>query len=183
MEEEIWKDIPGYEGYYQVSNLGRVKSLSRLIQCKNGKQYVIPERRLTLTPGVNGYIDVCLRRNVKGRKMYVHQLVLITFVGSCPDGMECRHYPDRDPTNNRLDNLQWGTVKQNAADRKEQGGCPFGEIKVRAKLKEQDVIRMRRLHELGISLSHLSKMFGVNPCTAWRAVKGITWKGADCTDT
>ena len=64
---------------------------------------------------------VILQAMGKKRHAFVQWLVLEAFVGPCPDGMECRHFPDRDPTNNRLDNVRWGTAQENSDDKKVHG--------------------------------------------------------------
>lgn len=71
--------------------------------------------------GTTGYLSVNLRWGGSKRNVAVHRLVLETFVGPCPPGMECRHVPDFDPANNRLDNLQWGTPKENQNDKRIHG--------------------------------------------------------------
>lgn len=108
IEEEIWRDINGFEGYYQISNFGRVKSLDRIIngQRFNGK---IISSFITKI----GYIQTTLYKNHKGYKKYIHRLIMETF--NPVDNMENLDidHIDRDKTNNRLDNLRWVTHKEN----------------------------------------------------------------------
>ena len=119
MAEEVWKDIPGYEGKYQVSNLGRVKSLERKVRGVNhytGKDFfrTIPER--ILRPGKScksGHVSVVLGHGERGKP--VHQLVMLAFVGPPPVGMEVRHL-NGNPTDNRLENLSYGTRTENILD-------------------------------------------------------------------
>jgi hypothetical protein len=80
----------------------------------------------------------------------VHRLILETFVGPCPEGMQCRHFPDANKTNNRLENLQWGTPTENAADREVHGTVtrkhpnrPRGANQWKAKLTEELVKQLR----------------------------------------
>lgn len=106
---EVWKDIPGYEGQYQVSNLGRVKSVERTSSRGNH----LPEKTLKTTRHWGGYDTVVLWKGGKKRHFKVHRLVLGTF--SPVEGMErldCNH-KDENKTNNRLDNLEWMTRKEN----------------------------------------------------------------------
>ena len=99
---ENWKDIPGYEGRYQVSDQGRVRTFS----CgANGKLRVLSRHR-------TGHLYVTLGRGVNTT---VHTLVLTAFVGSRPAGLECCHN-DGDPSNNCVANLRWDTHKENARD-------------------------------------------------------------------
>lgn len=138
--EEVWKDIPGYEGLYQASTRGRVRSLTRSVFRKDGYGgYAVWQyagRILRVRPKESGHLNVSLgSRNTKK----VHRLVLETFVGPCPAGLECLH-ADGDPTNNRLDNLRWGTRRENRADmrvhaqlyRRRQGATWLSEDTIRA---------------------------------------------------
>jgi len=107
---EIWKDIPGYEGRYQVSDAGNVRSLSRTVNYGTGHKSVAGARfqnGRTLRPGrsSNGHFTVTLG---KTRKYTVHKLVLMTFVGPCPPKHVCFHVTG-DPADNRLSNLRWAT--------------------------------------------------------------------------
>lgn len=131
MTNEVWRPVVGFDGRFEVSNFGRVKSLARVsihtnqfgVRCDQA----VAEKILTQTS--NGkYPTVCLSVQGKCRAHAVHRLVLEAFVGPCPAGMLCRHFPDRDPYNNRLDNLQWGTPQENAADMRVHGTA-FGRVK------------------------------------------------------
>lgn len=95
----------GYEDFYEVSNLGRVRSQSR-----RGTKGVI----LKPIPEVKGYLRVKLYKNGKKSMHRVHRLVMQAFVGRCPDGYEVDHY-DWNPKNNRLDNLRYLPAKENTS--------------------------------------------------------------------
>lgn len=122
--EEVWKSTPDYEGLYQVSNHGRVRSLPRTTRfIRNGKevQGAFPGKILSAAVRHGGghlYVDLC--KEGKVRKWYVHTLVLTAFVGPRPDGMECLHR-DGDPTNNRVENLHWNTPSENRLDSVKHG--------------------------------------------------------------
>lgn len=103
--EEIWKDIAGYEGYYQVSNLGRVKSLNRTIILSTGHKITVREKILAQSKDDKGYLHVNL--NLHGRKtIRVHKLVALAFVPNLNNYKEINH-KDEDKTNNRADNIEW----------------------------------------------------------------------------
>jgi hypothetical protein len=114
---EEWRDIPGYEGAYQVSNLGRVRSLERRVRVvPHGIETTrrVPPRILKPAPhgskqNHSGHLAVVLGR---GNTRDVHPLVLRAFVGPPPQGHECLHL-DHNPSNNCLDNLKWGTRSEN----------------------------------------------------------------------
>lgn len=111
--EEIWRDVPDYEGLYQVSNLGRVKSLTRIIY-KKDKPCLINEK--ILTPGTKGkgYYGLKLCKYNKKKSVYIHHLVAISFLGHQPNGykMVIDHIND-DKSDNRVDNLQIVTQRFN----------------------------------------------------------------------
>lgn len=118
---EIWKPIPGYEGHYEVSSHGRVRSLDRTVQRKDGQTQRLKGRMMALKKTRNGYFLVGLRREgEKQRFKLVHRLVLEAFVGPCPDGMETLH-GDGNPENNRLSNLHWGSLSENNLDTVKHG--------------------------------------------------------------
>lgn len=101
---EIWKEIEGYEGLYEVSNLGRVKSLG------NNKS----RKEKVLKPGNNGrgYIQVYLHKNGQKEKLFVHRLVAQAFIPNTQNLPEVNH-KDEDKTNNCVDNLEWVSSREN----------------------------------------------------------------------
>lgn len=103
--EEIWKDIPQYEGMYQVSNLGRVKSLERY-KDNHSKQQLVPERILAQSLKDNGYQTVSLWKNNKGKNEYVHRLVAMAFLPN-PNGLPQVNHKDENKANNTWTNLEW----------------------------------------------------------------------------
>lgn len=141
--QEVWQPVLGYEGLYEVSNLGRVKSLSRLIRRGSG-HWQRPSMMLkpTIDPRI-GYPAVRLVRNGLSRAHRVHVLVLTAFVGPPAKGQQCRHLNGnrRDP---RLANLAWGTAKENSADRALHGTQAAGERHGSARLTETNVREIRR---------------------------------------
>lgn len=107
MTEERWLPVVGYEGRYEVSDLGRVRERTGF-----GLVFMKP-----LTPLPSGHLRFSVSGMGKPRgQRYVHRAVLEAFVGPCPPGMECCHWDD-DPANNRLENLRWDTPSGNARDR------------------------------------------------------------------
>lgn len=109
---EFWKDIEGYEGLYQVSNLGRVRSLDRVVEGKSSS--VRLHRGKILSPGVNstGYYMVVLHKDGGGRAYTVHRLVSNTFIPN-PYNYPYVNHKDENKLNNSVDNLEWCTVKYN----------------------------------------------------------------------
>ena len=113
--EEIWKDIPNYEGEYQVSNLGRIKSLSRQVNC-NGGYKLINERILRQSLNRDGYFIINLGKG-KHKTKSIHQLVAIAFLGHAPCGLALQvNHIDGNKTNNNVSNLEIVTARYNTAD-------------------------------------------------------------------
>ena len=112
--EEIWKDIKGYEGLYQVSNLGRVKSLPRLMW--NGKGYYMSkEKILSLKPSKKGYVKIALWKNREKEYFLVHRLVAEAFIPNPNNLPEVNHIIDdfEHRSDNRVENLEWCTRDYN----------------------------------------------------------------------
>ncbi len=103
MKKEIWKDIVGYEGLYQVSNLGRVKSLYNYK--RNGTNILTPRLK-------KGYYTVGLRKNGKRNWRGVHRLIAQAFIPN-PNNYPCVNHKDENKLNNVLENLEWCTIKYN----------------------------------------------------------------------
>ena len=110
---EVWEDIKGYEGRYQVSNMGRVKSSERTAAGKNGSIRQLKERILMPWTDHNGYLQVTLyKASGKKKKFLVHRLVCEAFLEN-PENKPCVNHIDENKTNNVASNLEWCTVKEN----------------------------------------------------------------------
>lgn len=106
LENEIWKDIPGYEGYYQVSNYGRVKSLPRWIVYSDGRKYFYDGVLLKQKHDHGGYCGVELTTNSELETFKVHRLVAKMFIPN-PDNLPEVNHKDENKDNNCVDNLEW----------------------------------------------------------------------------
>jgi len=111
MEEEIWKHVVGYEGYYAVSNMGRVKSLNRLIIVKNYTR-TINERILVQSIFGTGYHAVFLSKNSIIKTITVHRLVATAFISN-PENLATINHKDSNKSNNREGNLEWMSILDN----------------------------------------------------------------------
>jgi hypothetical protein len=119
--EEVWRDIPGYEGYYQVSNLGRIKSLERRKRIGNGATQMIPERILKAVPyNKVGHLKVTLCKDGDHKNHPVHRAVMEAFCGARPEKAEIRHL-NSNAQDNRLENLAYGTSTENHIDQSKMG--------------------------------------------------------------
>lgn len=107
--QEIWKDIEGYEGLYQISNLGNVKSLTRRVkQIRNNKvrYYIKPGRLMALPPNDQKYVHVSLYKNGIEKQCKVHRLVAFAFIDN-PSGHPEVNHKDFNKENNAVNNLEW----------------------------------------------------------------------------
>jgi hypothetical protein len=130
---EVWKPVVGYEGLYEVSDQGRVRSL------RTAKKAACIRK----TPvNAQGYPAVDLKHNGKRKTCTVHTLVLTAFVGPRKTGHECRHL-NGNRADSRLANLAWGTPSENDSDRRRHGTFTQGEMHGNAKLTEHDVQLIR----------------------------------------
>lgn len=144
--QEIFKDIPGYKGKYQVSNMGRIKSLSRKIWIAKNKRYGIKKERL-LKPlkKRTGYLFVCLYKNKKGKYKTIHRLVLRTFNGKSK--LQCNH-KNGIKIDNRLENLEYCTPSENLKHAIKIGlKDQKGEKNPHHKLTEKDILEIRKLYK------------------------------------
>lgn len=105
--EEIWKDIVGYEGLYQVSNFGRVRSLDRFVKGSHNNLKPVKGKILNPEKTQFGYLQVSLsRKNLKHKRFKVHRLVADSFIAN-PFNLPQINHKDEDKMNNRVDNLEW----------------------------------------------------------------------------
>lgn len=172
-KQERWLAVRGFEGLYEVSDLGRVRSLDRVVA--NGSRW--PGRLCSLTPHGAGYRIVGLSKDGKSHAILVHRIVLEAFVGPCPPGMQGAHGNGiRD--DNRLTNLRWDTISGNHADKFRHGTMPMGSRHYRAKLTEAQAREIIKRRKGGETLARIAKAFGVTPSNVLYIAKGKSWKAA-----
>lgn len=113
--EEVWKDIIGYEEYYQVSNRGNVRSKDRWYDAPYLKnKQIIFRKGVSIKPRPNkyGYLTVCLKKNSKGKTIPIHKLVAAAFIENVLR-KTCIDHVNGNRTDNRVENLRWVTIKEN----------------------------------------------------------------------
>ena len=178
---EEWKAVPGWEGAYEVSSEGRVRSLDRTQKVINrfGNVEWRRQRGTVLRAGVakNGYAVVSFTGPGRARECWtVHRLVMLAFVGPCPPGLEVCH-DDGTRDNNRLSNLRYDTRSKNALDKHRHGTMirKKGEDHFYHKLTEDDV---RALREYGAphGIRWTADWFGVSYSTIKSVLRRESWK-------
>lgn len=149
---EEWAWIKNYVGHYKVSTFGRVRSYKQ-------KRGILKQGRKD-----NGYMVITLHKNAVGRRFYVHHLVLEAFVSPRPPGKECRHFPDRDRSNNCEWNLSWGTRSKNQMDRAVHGTSNRGQRHGMSKLTNKEIKRIRFLLSTGVfQQKEVAEIYNVHP--------------------
>ncbi|QDV35575.1 HNH endonuclease [Tautonia plasticadhaerens] len=169
--ENHYSQIEGFPGY-RVSRDGVVESCWN----RQGRRGGMGDAWLPLKLIKNrcGYLGVNLHVGGQKKRRLVHQLVLESFVGPRPPGTVCCHN-DGDPGNNRVANLRWDTPQANSDDILRHGRRKFGE-EARSKLKEAEVLEIRRRHEEGTSMTRLGATYGVSQQMVSYIVKGLAWR-------
>lgn len=150
---EVWKDIPGYEGKYQASDQGRIRSIDRYVKCARGANRLMRGR--VLKPAASKYdphLSVVLGKGKPGSA--VHKLVALAFLGPRPKGQDIRHL-DGNPKNNSLENLAYGTRAENIYDVTRIG-------KAWRKLTADNVKDIRSRIALGEKGSAIARLYGVS---------------------
>jgi hypothetical protein len=162
---EIWKQIEGYEGRYEVSNTGKVKNVETGLPKNPSKK-------------TNGYLCLRLYKDGKGKNEYVHRLVLQAFE-EINIQRQVNHI-NGDKADNVLSNLEWCTSSENHKHaykiglQKAKDGLNRGETNGRAKLKERDILEIRKL-EGKLTLEKIGKIFGVSGFQIWSILKRKSW--------
>ena len=161
MDKEEWRDIPGYEGKYQASSLGRIRSLNFSVRgiCHfTGREFQRTIQGRILRPSEyckTSHVSVVLGHGTHG--VPVHQLVAHTFLGECPAGKEVLHN-NGNPKDNRVENLRYGTRTENILDVYKEGGRW-------RKLSVEDVYDIRFRFLCGYRGSEIAKLYGVSQIT------------------
>ena len=174
---EIWKDIEGYEGLYEVSNLGNVKSLPKEWVSSTGlKKH--KEKILKCTVSVYGYSVVGLYKGKKMKQHRISRLVAAAFLLNMENKAEVNHI-DGCKANNYVDNLEWITSSENIrhADRTGLRKMPSGENHHKAKLNESDIINIRREYKQG-GYTHkaLGEKYNVHQSAISQIIRRERWK-------
>lgn len=173
--DEIWKDIPGWEGLYQASSVGRIKSLERYVEGVDriGRRFsrTYPEKVLALHSVGIGYRVACLSRDGKSGNAYVHRLVCLAFHGSPVAESLCAAHWDGDVQNNTPGNLRWATYAENTADKvrhkRDRSRSEFRKVKI-TPAKARAMAKMRHA---GFTNGLIAELFSVSASTVQKYIE------------
>lgn len=180
IENEIWRDIIGYEGFYMISNKGRVKGLKRKIS-KNGILALHKEKIRKQGMCGSGYWNVSLCRDGIVKNKMVHRLVGIAFIPNPENKREINH-KNNIKTDNDVNNLEWATPRENQLHAITHGKThchTTGINNVRAKFTDEKIREFRGFYESNknlISIRKMAKIYKVNNMTLHCIIKRKTWK-------
>jgi hypothetical protein len=174
---EEWKPVVGWELYYEVSNLGRVRSLDRVVQVRGSRPHMRLFKGKPIKPREHkGYAYCDLTVGDLSKTFSIHKLVLESFIGQRPSDLHDCCHNDGNKSNNILSNLRWDTKKANQADRLDHGTDSRGEKSHLAKLSAEEVVRIRAMLNDGIYHKDIAKLFGVNRTTITQINLNNTWR-------
>jgi len=173
---EIWKPVAGYEGVYEASNLGRVRSLSRTIRCGHGKYRRMAGRVLVQSMQNAGYLTVHLARGGRVEHRTVHRIVAGLFCER-RSGCDVVNHIDANRLNNSASNLEWCTSYDNYHHARDIGvvKIPRGSAKGAAKLTETDIPQIRYLIARGWMIKDIASMYGVASAQVSFIKSGRAW--------
>ena len=157
---ERWLPVVGFEGWYEVSDMGHVRRVGRLA-------YLKPTT-------CHGYYSVCLSVQARPSRHILHRLVLTAFSGPCPDGMEAAHY-NGIKTDNRIENLRWASHRENVEDNHRLGRYQLGTANKAAKLTPEIVATIRALPRWRGMKARLARKYGVGETAIREVLAGTQW--------
>lgn len=176
---EQWRDIPGWDGAYQASTLGRIRSVTKTISTLSrwGTPHVYQRegRVLKLSVDKDGYLTCHLRHAGRSKKGGVHRFVCEAFHGEAPSPQHEAAHGDGVRTNNVPDNIRWATTKENFDDRYRHGTAPVGSAHGKAMINERDVLTIRARRRRGEAYASIAKDFPLKEGAILKVALGHTW--------
>jgi len=174
MKEE-WSEISGYEGYYEVSNLGSIRSIERYVNSKN-RSLALKRAKSIKTSKRGDYISVNLTRENKQKTFSVHRLVALTFIPNPENKLEVNHI-DGNKLNNSINNLEWCTRSENEIHSYINGlqSGRKGSKHHFTNLKEEDVIQMFYDLNNGLTRKEISIKYALSYSNTCKILKGRIW--------
>jgi hypothetical protein len=180
LENEIWKDVKGYEGLYKVSNLGRVKSLDRIVITKKNVLKTKKGQILNLTKKKNGYLSVMFSFESIKKRFYVHRLVALSFIENNKNKLTVNHV-NGIKTDNRIENLEWNSYCENLNHAIQTGLRMTGSNSYNSRFTQEKVVAIRRLYVLNPNFNKLklAKKLNVSDGLIHKIIKNKNYKGLE----
>lgn len=174
---EVWKDIPNFEGCYQISNMGYIRSLDRFIEYSTGGVRLVGGVLLKPQKNTGGYYQNNLYKNMKHIRVTIHRLVAELFVDGRESDLEVNHI-DGDKSNNKYTNLEWCTKSHNQQHKYDNNLIEkmWGSGNPAAKLIEADVLEIDRLLQEGLLQKDIANRFNVSVNTISNIKLRKCWK-------
>lgn len=168
-----WRDVKGWEGLYQVSDLGEIRSVARIVKRSNGTVQHFKGRLMAVGPNTEGYLVLRLSNSSMGRRQMAraHRLVADAFLAN-PDNLNEINHIDGNKTNNCASNLEWCTTKQNALHSIKNG------LNKIAKLTADDAEAARHSYNAGRSCRSLAREYGIDKNNMRALLRGQTYTWA-----
>ena len=175
---EEWRPISGFEGIYEISNLGRIKRIGPWSDGRMRKPHICKLKEKLVPKGQKTYLSIMLSKD-RGRTYHqVHRLVLTAFVGPAPSPKHHANHKNGNTLENTPENLEWVTPSENQfhAYRVLHATTRPGSKHHGAKIREDDALAIRALRKRGWTLKRLAKQFGISEPTVCWIAKGKAWK-------
>ena len=165
---EQWMPVPDYEGLYSVSSMGRIRSELRVVVSEGGKRQSVRKRITAPAVKERGHLSVMLYGKWR-RRLHVHRLVALVFIGPPPTALHEVAHRDGDPSNNSVSNLRWATRAENHADKLLHGTHNRGERHPLSKVSDAQVVAIRSSSE---TTKRIAADYGICPGHAWALKNG-----------
>jgi len=174
MNKEVWRGVKDYIGYYEISTLGNIRSITRSVP-RGDKKIIVKGITLKTAVQNKGYEYITLYRNSKGKRKYIHRLVAEVFIPNPLDKPQVNHI-DCVRLNNNIVNLEWVTPLENSIHATVEGAVKCGEDAPNARFSYKDIENMRLLYENGVSQKDIGTKYRVKQNYISRIVNYKIWK-------
>ena len=174
--QEIWKPVPGFEGRYDVSNMGNVRTVGRFINAPRGRERWIQERNLSTHITTRGYVQTMFKIGTKNIHQLIHRVVASAFIQNPHELPQVNHI-DGDKTNNHVENLEWCTSQDNCthARREKLYEQARGERGGGAKLTNEEVLFIRTRLASGETHTAIANDYSISRTVITRIANGTRW--------
>jgi hypothetical protein len=169
---EIWKEIQGFEGLYEASTYGRIKSLPKFVLNNRGGGYT-KEKIKSTQLNHKGYETVSLSKNGIDKRVFVHRLIALTFISN-PDNKPQINHKDGNKLNNHYDNLEWNTNQENQLHAYKTGLNKSHRANVKLTLEQIESIKKEYIPKVN-SQTKIAKKYGVHKSTIQAIISGRNW--------